>query len=157
MSEFETSAAVDIIVEERASSELPEAFNDWAQVQLEFVTRGFCPLCNGATEPVVDETPLEDAAVDELASARFECDRCGQVVQSFVGTTLLFSPSVVAFHHNHGIDLSSTPMWELEWLFQPHTTRLEDGYKVRIHLDDEVLVVETDESLSVRNSRREPS
>jgi hypothetical protein len=146
------------ILDGRDRGDLPRAFDDWVRGQLELVTRGFCPLCTGPIggriDPEWDEVPGDD-----LPGIRWECDRCGMEVTSTVGTAFLSHPAVVAFHHEHGINLATTPLWDLDWVFEDHAEiRSMDpvDVAVRIDLDGECLVLRIGEGFEAVDVERNP-
>lgn len=143
------------VVEGRDPEAVPRAFDDWVRLRMELARRGFCPMCSGVTTPFHLEVPEMAEAPAELTMVGFECEQCGQVAQTVAGATLLDHPVVVAFHLDHGVDLANTRVWELDWLLEDHSTVRDEGYEVRIPLDEEVLVVRTDEGLAVRDHHHE--
>ncbi|WP_435358423.1 ArsR/SmtB family transcription factor [Haloarchaeobius sp. DFWS5] len=90
---------------------------------------------------------------------RYECDRCHGQLRTSVGETLLQSPAVVAFYHDHGLDASRVPTWELSFVVDTDAveTRAADPWEfvVTARVGDEVLAVVVDDSLSVVETVRE--
>ena len=101
---------------------------------------GFCPNCEGRVDRVV-ATPADPAApewyeggeVDALVVT--ECRRCGFWWHAAVPIAALAEPSVVAFHHEHGVDLRDSPWWTLEHLEIGAASVSEDPRRVRVPME----------------------
>lgn len=82
---------------------------------------GFCPNCDGRVDRVVS-IPTDPTAPDWFdgdgvdAVVVTECRQCGFWWHAAVPIAALAEPSVVAFHHEHGIDLREHPWWTLDHL-----------------------------------------
>lgn len=147
------------LVEDRAVERLPRTFDAWVRAQIDLASHGFCPLCTGLIEPVLDESPSQSWEDSQMIALLFECERCGIDVQSAVGAAYLSHPAVTSFHLDHGIDLSRTKLWNLGWLFEPHTNVIRMNparFDVRIALDDEVLVCQVYNDFRVGETERTP-
>lgn len=147
-----------VAVEHRDVDRLPLVFDDWMRAQLDLVTAGFCPLCTGPIDVELHPSVPEEREFDVLA-LRFECSRCGQSVESVLGAAFLSNAEVVAFHLDHGIDLSSTPLWDLQWLFESHATvHGADPPDVDLHVElgDERLVCDVGADFRIRETERVP-
>lgn len=121
--------------------------------------RGVCPTC---VSPLETEFVRGEEVWSE-GSERFdvfvgnECDHCGARHYMSVGLSLLYHPAVVAFFHDHGVDVTSRPHWELEWAMTDEylTVRSTDPWEVTLSIPagDETLELLVDEDLSVDATR----
>lgn len=136
--------------ENRTRSELAQAFDSWIRSYRSAVVEGFCPNCADRMHgSIIDDSEHFE---DEEVSIEHICERCNERAGNSVGTYLVYHPAVVAFHHDHGIDLDETPFWELRWLRDEEMTVLSrDPWQVRldIELDGDRLEVMVEEDLSV--------
>lgn len=131
--------------------ELPMAVNRWIRSEFAQAVAGFCPNCSGRLAPSI--TVEEDNYL-----AVFDCDRCGGQITSSVAATLLFSPEVIAFAYENGIDTVETPYWDLDWIRKGNTkVRSTDPLRlrVRISIEGEILDVTVDEGLRVLEAVRQ--
>jgi DNA-binding transcriptional ArsR family regulator len=92
------------------------AIDAWARSQLLLFGRGVCPWCGGrvdrhlTTDP--DSLPHDvDAAAP--AFVRYLCGGCGGGPSVEVEYTVLDHPALVAFCHDHSIDIRGEPIWHL--------------------------------------------
>jgi len=142
------------LVEGYEREQLPYVFDRWIRVQMAQFFAGFCPRCLGQIRTTLGSEQDEDLGVPGLTH---ECDRCGFSSLSVVGAAVVDHPAVVAFHHDHGVDLRETPLWELDWLFSVrHEFLSADPPRVRvvIPLDDEELLVTVDADATVDGYER---
>jgi hypothetical protein len=99
------------------------------------------------------EVPADHPA-DRLQAA-FECSACGHGIRTPVTLALLSHPAVVAFHHDHGIDVRERPLWNVgaEWRESLLST---DPWAVVVstELDGEILELYVDRGLGVVDTRR---
>ncbi|WP_435332977.1 winged helix-turn-helix domain-containing protein [Haloarchaeobius sp. TZWWS8] len=137
----------------------------WLKRHLGIASLGFCPTCHGQLARRL-QVPADPDAPDWLPDddefevvSRAECRRCSQNWYSDLGAALLSHPAIVAFHHEHGVDVRSRPMWDHEWLstktadvVQREPLRVE----LALSLDDERLVLTVDRDLQIVEERREP-
>jgi hypothetical protein len=146
-------------VEGRDPEALPRLYDAWTRRQLERFVDGFCPQCAGPTSASLVDAPTEEWERWPMHGLVLECDRCGFHVQSLPGSAVLSHPRVVAFHLDHDVDLSETRLWDLDWLYDPHTEvheREPPRFDVHVDLGDERLVVAVDESLAVIDTDSRP-
>ena len=71
---------------------------------------------------------------------------------------LLFHPAGVAFHWDHGIDVTASPTWELASQVDVAVAVLSEDpprAEVTVTADDERLVAEYDENATIVSTRRE--
>lgn len=107
-------------LEGRPRSEIPHAVNAMLYRHLFAGYYGYCRFCDG---PVDREVLLadEDAAPNWIDGEVFEaivdydCRNCGYRWPATVPAAFVLHPAVVAFHHDHGIDLRETHFWNLPW------------------------------------------
>lgn len=136
--------------ENRPREELPQAFDAWIRAHLSAVRKCFCLNCTGRMNgPITDGS--EHLLEDQEVGIEHVCERCDNHSISSIGVYHLSHPDVIAFHHDHGIDLDDTPFWKLPWLREENTTVLSsDPRRVRVvlELDDECLKLEVEEDLS---------
>jgi DNA-binding transcriptional ArsR family regulator len=140
-------------VEQFDRAELPEAFDRWLWTTLDRTIEGFCPNCSGRLDAGLQ--PDEDRP--QGMTVTFECARCGVVAETNPSALLTPHPLTVSFYHDHGIDLRSTPTWEL-YLRTDRTVERLDSDPIRIRttvtLDDERLVATIDESATITSIER---
>jgi ribosomal protein S27E len=150
--------------EDYLREEWPFVAERWATRQFEMAAAGFCPVCHGPMtsrlEPDferIEEFDIPDAfAAVELS----ECERCGETMYSNAEASVVTHPAVVAFHHDHGVDVAATPIRELDWAVEPRSEVVGDEplrVESRIELGDERLAVVLDESGDVVETCRSTS
>jgi len=148
---------------DRSREEIMDAFNQRVRHLHCLAADGVCPECNGRMETEMVRDDGERLGLEVRVD--HECRQCRHSLCSAVGLKLLDQSDVVTFHRDHGIDLCTTPYWDLDWCVSDrHTTVLSEEpwqVQVTIPLDDEELRVTLDDDLSVmdveRGSRHERS
>jgi hypothetical protein len=114
--------------------------------------RGVCTTCGGTLDATVvppADTPFETDP-REVVHVRRACDHCGTERYLSVGEALLADPGLVAFCHEHDVDVFETPLWELGFTVTDRgvTVRSTDPWRVALTVaygDDELeLVVDGD-------------
>jgi len=92
---------------------LPAVTERYARATVRRVNEGFCTTCEGQVQPrVTIETPPEDAEdLPEIPLVSYECERCGEFITADLSTALLDQPDVVAFYHDHDIDVREAALW----------------------------------------------
>ncbi|WP_423745829.1 hypothetical protein V5735_07710 (plasmid) [Haladaptatus sp. SPP-AMP-3] len=123
-------------------------------VRLAFA-RGVCHLCGNA----VDTTFVEPSETgyprpDQRAVCiNRSCDRCNHRNYLRLGEALLGNPDLISFCHERGLDVTTTPIWKLEFATTDRhvTVRSTDPWEValRVTLDGDTLELVVDEELSV--------
>lgn len=117
--------------------------------------RGVCVTCG--TEPTTErvspaDVPFADGDRQELYVYR-SCENCGDQRHLSLGTYLLSDPHLRAFCADHGVDVLSTPLWELEFAATDRhvTVYPTDPWDATLTVtyDDETLEIVVDEDLSV--------
>jgi len=141
---------------DRTREEIMDAFNQRVRHLHCLAADGVCPECNGKMTTTVTHDTEDYLGLE--ARVDHECQQCRHQLYSAAGLLLLDQSDVVTFHREHGVDLCTTPYWDLAWCVSDrHTTTLsEDPWKllVEIPLDDEVLSVTLDGDLNVLELER---
>ncbi|WP_226480907.1 helix-turn-helix domain-containing protein [Natrinema amylolyticum] len=112
------------------------------------VRRGICPECQGA----VDGEIRYGIADLEHYYYHGECRHCDYQHGFDVGPLVLPHPDVIAFVSEHGRDIRSTPIWELDFCTPgDETTVSTDPLQLRVDIErgDETLSVTLDRDGSV--------
>ncbi|MCF2208297.1 helix-turn-helix domain-containing protein [Halobacterium salinarum] len=139
----------------RSDAEVAAAFDQRIRHLHCLAADGVCPECGGRMTTTL--TPDDDSRLDLNVRVDHTCQQCQHTLSSPVGLSLLDDATVVAFHADHGIDVTSTPHWTLGWCVTDDTTAYDpdrDRATVTIRLDDESLTVTLDGSLSVVDTTR---
>lgn len=129
------------------------------RLHLQFA-HGVCPFCGSPLDAeflAPGEVPYDHARRHEAFVYR-SCGRCAAQMFLTVGQVALTDPGVVAFCHEHGVDVLSTPFWELEFAATDRgvTVRSTDPWEValRVEYGDDALELVFDEDLAVVERRR---
>ncbi|WP_336327970.1 winged helix-turn-helix domain-containing protein [Halovenus sp. HT40] len=141
----------------RAREEIPAVAGRYLRAELARLENGFCPYCGGHIECRVglpSPPPGESlSGVDEsFPIVRYDCQQC--ITEPTSGLTLaLFShPAVVAFYHDHGIDIRERSVWEFP-VFAGESERIESEEPLRASttftVNGDELTLTVDEHLSV--------
>jgi hypothetical protein len=118
-----------------------------------------CPECSGHIDMRIptgegrqDERTAEDS--DPTVLAQFECQRCQLVFDAELHWLAFDHPAVVAFYHDHGIDIS--PLQNTRFGDTSHSIVSEEPLRARIafHADDDRLDVVLDEEGTVVETER---
>ncbi|WP_327050656.1 winged helix-turn-helix domain-containing protein [Halomicrococcus gelatinilyticus] len=123
-------------------------------VRLAFA-RGVCPLCGNAVDTSFDppgETGYPRPDLRAVCVNR-SCDHCGHRNYLKVGEALLRDPDLVSFCRERGLDVTSTPIWELAFAATDRDVdvRSTDPWEValEVELDGETLELVVDGNLAV--------
>jgi hypothetical protein len=124
------------------------------QHHCELVRDGVCPAC-------FDDVEREHRVLDEQQANHVvvaTCDGCGMVSAAPVGMYLFREPVVVAFYHDHGIDVTETPFWALELTIAEPTVVSEDPLRLSLSVerDGERVTLTVDEHARLLDSERTP-
>jgi hypothetical protein len=128
------------------------AFADhrWA----ESTRRGVCSECRGHVAGRIERGGVQP----DHYHYRGRCRGCGFQHGVPLGLFLASHPSVVAFCHDHGVDVRTTPFWTLAWC-RPGTETVcsEDPFRVRVDvaLDGDCLSLTVAEDGTVVETTRE--
>ncbi|PSQ60035.1 ArsR family transcriptional regulator [Halobacteriales archaeon SW_7_71_33] len=141
---------------DRTDEEVLEAFNQRVRHLHCLSKDGVCPACNGRTETRIQRE--EDCCLGTDLQAVHVCQQCADEVCSAVGLGLLDQSPVVGFHREHGVELSETPYWRLDWCVssEPVTVRSEDPWRLRVDVEagGETMRVTLDGDLSIVETER---
>lgn len=102
--------------------------------------RGICSECRGRVVGEVEFGGREP----EHYHYHGRCQRCGFQHGIPVGLYLLGHPAVIAFYHDHGLDVRTVPFWTLEWC-EPGSETVVSTEPLRLRVD----VTEEGETLSL--------
>ncbi|MHB9288587.1 ArsR/SmtB family transcription factor [Halobacteriales archaeon Cl-PHB] len=144
------------VVADRDRAALPTVLDEFVRAMVDRAVRGSCPNCSGQVTVTVDDR----AGVSEVSGpiVRFDCRRCHEQIRTSPAEALLSHPAIVAFHHDHDVDVREAQSWELDWCRAGTVERVVEDpaqFAVRGVLDDERLTLVVDASLGVVESRRE--
>lgn len=122
---------------------------------------GVCPYCAGdvaATFKDAAESAYPASEHREVVVNR-RCGHCGNQDVLTAGEAVLDDPVLVAFCHEHGVDVTDTPIWELEFAATDRYTTVasRDPWRVTVAVgfEDETLELVVGESVEVVERRRE--
>lgn len=135
----------------------PVVAERWTRRQFETMQQGFCTVCHGPTTSHLETDPEALYDVFEVG-VRYVCERCGEDMFANVEASLVFHPAVVAFHHERGVDIGTTPIWELDWAVRSSAEIVaEDPLRVEVSVecDGDVLVLTLDDRGDVVDERVE--
>lgn len=139
-------------VEGRTLREAIDLLTRRTKHNLELVGEGVCPACFDDVER--EYNVLDAPRASHVVAAT--CSGCGRVSSCPVGMYLLDEPAVVAFYHDHGVDLTETPLWALELSIVEPTVRSEEPLRLSLSVerDDEQLTLVVDEHANLLDSNR---
>lgn len=122
------------------------------QHHCELVREGVCPACYDDVER--DHEVLDEPRASHVILAT--CEGCGMISSAPVGTYLLREPAVVAFYHDHGVDVTETPLWALNLPIADPTVVAEDPLRLSLSVerDRERLTLTVDEHAQLLDSER---
>lgn len=139
----------------RSPTELLSIYDGWMRAQTMLAVDGLCTWCFGrrTSALVADEESDADVRVVHV------CQRCTADMHTTVGETFQSHPAVVSFCYDHGIDVSKTPSWNMEFLWNDEfvTVVSDDPWRVqlRIPADNEVLTLTIADDVTVLDVTRE--
>lgn len=134
----------------------------WVKRWLTTASYGFCPRCDGPMDRrvLVTDDPADwpgqiPAWVDDLpieAVLRFGCQRCEEERYAHVASAAALHPVIMAEHIDHGIDIRTEPLFELDWLGLDVTTvvsREPLRVRVPVSLDEKAIDATFDREFSL--------
>lgn len=137
-----------------------EHVSAYTQHKLLAYARGICPLCGNAVETTMlspDSLPRPKARHRKAAVYR-SCGHCDTGAELTVGMGLLTDLDVRTFCAEHGVDVLSTPSWELEFAAtDTHlTVRSTDPWEgaVQVSFGPDVLELVVDGDLNIVDRNR---
>lgn len=141
------------ILEGRDRETLPIVFSQYVRSVVRHAATGFCPFCLGPMIPSLGSEGIEERG---MVGAKYVCDRCDTQINAMVGAVVLDHPDVVRFYDDRGIDVRTTPLWEIDWLYDENASRYDDeepptatvvveldGDHLTLHVDEDLQVIET--------------
>lgn len=134
------------VLEGRPRKELGETASHWIRAQLSFTVNGICPNCAGVITHSITTEPEHH---NHEVGLEYDCERCNHHAASTVALHLSYHPAVIAFHDDHGIDLSEEFWDSYIWNDDEYTTvRSEDPWRISLTIplagDELELVVNED-------------
>jgi len=142
---------------DRDPEALPDALDAYHRRRIASFDDGVCPDCGGAVGASVEPVTDTDEDDPSRVQAAFDCEGCGASLRCPVALTVLDHPAVVSFYHDHCVDLSDRPLWNVgsEW-----SERLlsESPWclAVSARLDDERLSLYVARDGTIAEHRRRP-
>ncbi|MFB6220729.1 MAG: ArsR family transcriptional regulator [Halolamina sp.] len=122
-------------------------------------TNGVCPTCASAVDAAFvspENAPFDDSRREVYVTYR--CERCGTQELLSVGEAFRHDPGLVAFCHDHGVDYSTTPVWEIEFAATDRfvTVTDRDPWEVllQVPLDEETFELRIDGDVTVTERNR---
>ena len=139
---------------------LPDVTERYARNIVQQARTGFCRTCEGRIFPqVAVETPPSDAKdLPQIPMVQYECERCGETTTSDLGTAFLDHSHVIAFYHDHNIDVRETPLWRFIAIDEDSIRILNEEplrTSVIYTADNDRLALTVDENLDVLAIERE--
>jgi hypothetical protein len=120
-------------------------------------SRGVCPVClNDIDTKLIEpgDSPFDEYQIRDV-EVHQSCGHCGSQMYVGVGAALLYDPALVSFCYERGRDVTSEPIWHLEFAMtdrsvdvrsrDPWTVALEvtmDGDALELVVDGELNVLE---------------
>lgn len=124
------------VLADSTPAEAAERVEDYLAARHASADRGICPNCEGTMARRV-RLPSDDDApdwLDEFAPAvvQYRCGRCGANWHSSVQVVVASHPAVAGFLYEHGVDLRTTPNWEMDWVGDDVTVRSRDPLRLAV-------------------------
>lgn len=129
------------------------------RADIAMAAEGVCPVC--LSELDLEFRPADGAdstAADrdlDLVVVR-TCGNCGLRRVLSVGEAMVGRPEVIAFAHDRGLDVTSVPIWELEFAATDRhlTVDSRDPWRVSLSVpvDGETLVLTVDDDLAIESA-----
>lgn len=135
-------------VEGRSTAECVELLSRVAGRDTELVLSGTCPLCYGDLDRSLDPDPPGQLP----PTVGGHCDQCGAPAGAPVAAGAAFHPAVIAFYHDHGVDVRAVPHWSLSVYDAGNVDRISGDpprFRVAVVEGDGELAVVVDETASV--------
>ncbi|PSP54701.1 transcriptional regulator [Halobacteriales archaeon QS_1_67_19] len=109
---------------DRTREELLRAIDQRTRQQLSLFSSGICPWCAGTASGSVGSR--DDSWNNHTLEfdVTFACDHCGGFVEAAVGRLLTVHHEVVSLYADRGIDLTTTPGWELTFAVTDYRTEV---------------------------------
>ena len=136
----------------------PDVTERYVRTFIAQFSNGFCPSCTGPVEPeliTLDDLGGWDVPAEfaNVASVKYDCERCGSSSQLDLKTVLLTHPAVVSFYHDHGTDVRDISIFRQREPTEIPQTQLLEGDPPRATVtyttDDASLTLTVDDALEV--------
>lgn len=113
--------------------------------------KGVCSQCYG---PMTTQIELDDDEREtSMPGFRARCAVCVGVVVGPAWFPIMVHPAVESFYHAHGRPIRNAQLWELDQVEYEPTPAADDGVRLVVTLDDEVLCVTLSETGAVLDTR----
>lgn len=141
-------------------SELFRQFSKYIHCKTIWRACGICTVCGNPLEAefhTSDEVPLMISQRRNKVEIDRSCTYCSTPAYHTLGTELLIDPGLISFCHDHGVNLLSPPVWDLDfiWTDKHVTVRSTDPWEVTLQAtfgDDRLeLVIDGDVNVVERN------
>lgn len=163
----------------RSDDEITRVFDRVSRVQSGLVIQNICPMCHGVGQldvvtegfdlpawlrPELTDEDLDEKTMfrpaDGVVTVSWTCSQCRLGLLDRLDRVLAFHPEVVAFHRDHGIDLTDVPFWQAyQTLGQFEIVVLDTdplSLAVSVTLDDETLRLTVTNGFPVQITERTP-
>lgn len=141
---------------DRTEREILSAFNQRVRHLHCLARDGVCPKCSGKMGTEIEREG--ECCLGVEVRAEYTCEQCHHTLCSPIGLTLLDESAVVAFYRDHGIDLDTTPYWQLEWCVSDeyttvvssdpwalHVSITQDSNRLRVALNGDLDVTDVEQ------------
>jgi hypothetical protein len=109
----------------RDAEDVPAAIDAYHRRRIETFAEGLCADCGAPVSAAIEPAATAPDAANGPAEsddglrvqAAFDCSACGTDLRCPIALTVLDHPAVVAFFHDHGLDVRERPLWNVgpEW------------------------------------------
>ncbi|AHG05211.1 hypothetical protein HALDL1_06545 [Halobacterium sp. DL1] len=136
-------------------AELVDRLNQYTRHQRLAFQRGVCPTCvNRLNTKLIDgeASPFADYE-HRSVTVHQSCGHCGSQMYVSVGEALLYDPALISFCYERGLDVTSEPVWHLEFAMTDRcvSVRSRDPWAVAlaVELDGDTLELVVDGEMNV--------
>ncbi|WP_327051509.1 DUF7351 domain-containing protein [Halomicrococcus gelatinilyticus] len=146
--------------EGRTTEELLELANRSARRDMSHAADGVCPYCWGQVDATIRWPEATSRFEDTSApgpKVRYDCGRCWANVEVPLAGVATLHPAVVAFYHDHGVNVHDWPFVGLSYSGTEQSIVSEDPVRVSVTLreDDEEMRVVLDDEGTVVDTKRD--
>ena len=138
---------------DRDRAEIPAVAGKYLLSELTRLEHGFCPYCHGRAERHVTAASSDE----QIPIVVYECQQCGAEPTSGLSLSLITPPAVVAFYHDHGVDIRDRSVWEFQ-VPDDESESIESNEPFRASVifstDNEELKLTVDDNGDVRSAER---
>lgn len=124
------------------------------------VQRGVCPMCAGTVATTVEAAPAEPLPETVEYLAVTECTACLRCYNSPLSYTVAHHPASVAFHWDHGVDITAQGLWtfhrfanEGRWTSEQVETD-PSAYEVILRYENDELRARLDDNATITHTER---